>query len=179
MPKRALTVEDLKDTKPEYISNITVNRWKRDETSEKNYDLLTVSPTSIERLDSKPGQDHFKGKLEPGDIKLSDAMATSAAALSMYMGKYDKSPEMGLSLNTLFGLDMGTRMISDIQSVRKETSIKKVWFFANIIFVRPSSSSVPSSSSSSSSSSFSSLLLPFCDFIRYCRLSLKLFVLFL
>ncbi|XP_068681781.1 uncharacterized protein [Montipora foliosa] len=126
VPKRALTVEDLKDTKPEYISNITVNRWKRDETSEKNYDLLTVSPTSIERLDSKPGQDQFKGKLEPGDIKLSDAMATSAAALSMYMGKYDKSPEMGLSLNTLFGLDMGTRMISDIQSVRKETFIKKV-----------------------------------------------------
>ncbi|XP_068730719.1 uncharacterized protein [Montipora capricornis] len=126
VPKRALTVGDLKSTKPEYISNITVNRWERDETSEENYDLLTISPTSIERVDSKPGQDHFKGKLEPEDIKLSNAMATSAAALSMYMGKYDTSPGMGLSLNILFGLNMGTRMISDIQSVRKETVIEKV-----------------------------------------------------
>ncbi|XP_068683749.1 uncharacterized protein [Montipora foliosa] len=131
VPKRALTVEDLKGTKPEYISNITVNRWKRDETSEKNYDLLTISPTSIARVDSKPGQDHFKGKLEPEDIKLSDAMATSAAALSTYMGKYDNSPEMSLSrFHTLIGLNMGTRMISDIQSVRKETFIDKVLPFA-------------------------------------------------
>ncbi|XP_068684619.1 uncharacterized protein [Montipora foliosa] len=123
VPKRALTVADLKGTQPEYISNITVNRWKRDETSEKNYDLLTVSPTSIERVDSTAKENNFKGMLEPEDIKLSDAMATSAAALSTYMGKY----EVGRSrFHTLFGLNMGTRMISDIQSVRKETFIKKV-----------------------------------------------------
>ena len=76
------------------MSNIVVNRWQRDDKSEESYELLTMSPTGIERLDRKAhGKDPFEGKLVPQDIKLSDAMATSAAALSTHMGKYDNSVE--------------------------------------------------------------------------------------
>ena len=112
--------------KPEYISNIVVNRWQRNEKSDENYELLTMSPTVIERLDRETEDLQFQGKLEPKDIKLSDAMATSAAALSTHMGKYDNSVQGLTRLHTLLGLEMGATMISDIQSVKKENILWKV-----------------------------------------------------
>lgn len=110
---RSLSLEDLKDTKPEYLSNIVVNRWKPSEKSDESYELLTMSSTEIDRL----GPDPFKGSLGPADIKLSDAMATSAAALSQHMGKYDNSVVGLTRFHTLLGLEMGASMISD--SVRR------------------------------------------------------------
>ena len=121
--KGSLNLKDLKEIKAEYISNMTVNRWKRNDGSDKNYEILTMSPSVIERLDLSPQERQFEGKLEPKDVKLSDAMATSAAAISMHMGKYDE----GLTrFHTLLGLEMGARMISDIQSVKKESILWRV-----------------------------------------------------
>lgn len=135
---RSLSLADLKDTKPEYLSNIVVNRWKLSEKSEENYELLTMSSSGIERLDRTPrpktqGPDprpkQFEGRLEPADIKLSDTMATSAAALSEHMGKYDNSVEGLTRFHTLLGLEMGATMISDYRSVRNDSIVLRVCCF--------------------------------------------------
>lgn len=132
---RSLSLADLKGIKPEYISNIVVNRWKLSEESDEKYELLTMSSAGIERLDynppkqqseGNPPKHQFSGKLEPADIKLSDAMATSAAALSNHMGKYDKSVEGLTRFHTLLGLEMGATMISDYKSVKNERVVLRV-----------------------------------------------------
>ena len=123
---KSLNLVDLKDTKPEYISNIVVNRWEKNDESVDNYELLTMSPTVIERLDRRQQEPQFKGKLETKDVKLSDAMATSAAAISSHMGKYDTSVHGLTRFHTLLGLEMGARMISDIQAVKNEGVLCKV-----------------------------------------------------
>ena len=123
---RSLSLKDLKDLKPKYISNIVVNRWKLSETSDENYELLMMSSTGIERLDRDPQKQQFEGKLGPADVKLSDAMATSAAALSQHMGKYDQSVEGLTRFHTLLGLEMGATMISDYKSVRSESIVFRV-----------------------------------------------------
>lgn len=122
---RSLSLEDLKDTKPEYLSNIVVNRWKPSEKSDESYELLTMSSTEIDRL----GPDPFKGSLGPADIKLSDAMATSAAALSQHMGKYDNSVEGLTRFHTLLGFEMGASMISDYAAVKYERTVFRVCCF--------------------------------------------------
>ena len=72
-----------------------------------------MSPSGIQRFDQQ-GKRQFEGKLEPKDVMLSEAMATSAAVLSSHMGKYEESVEAGLTrLHTILGLDMGVTMISD------------------------------------------------------------------
>ena len=112
--------------KPEYLSNIVANRWMRDDSSD-NYEILTMSPSVIERLDRRSQEKlQFEGKLEPEDVKLSNAMATSAAAISSHMGKYDTSIHGLTRLHTLLGLEMGATMISDIQTVKKESVQWKV-----------------------------------------------------
>ena len=106
--------------KPEYLSNIVVNRWRSHE-GKKKYSLLIMSPSGIERLDRDPSKKQFEGKLEPKDVMLSDAMATSAAALATRMGKYDHAIE-GLSrLHTILGFQMGATMISDMKAVQTES----------------------------------------------------------
>ena len=123
---RSLSLADLRDTKPEYLSNMVVNRWKLSEESEEGYELLTMSSTGIVRLDRTRGPDPFRGKLGPADIKLSDAMATSAAALSHHMGKYDNSVEGLTRFHTLLGLEMGATLISDYRSGRDEHIVFRV-----------------------------------------------------
>jgi len=123
---RSLSLADLKDTKPEYVSNIVVNRWKLSKESEESYGLLTMSSTGIDRLDRTQGPDPFKDRLGPADIKLSDAMATSAAALSKNMGKYDNSMEGLTRFHTLLGLEMGAMTLSDYRAVKDERIIFRV-----------------------------------------------------
>jgi len=140
---KSLTLDDLKKTKPEYISNIVVNRWKENKESVDNYELLTISPTVIERLDRTiPQEEQFEGKLEPKDVKLSDAMATSAAAISSHMGKYDTSVQGLTRFHTLLGLEMGARMISDIQAVKNETKLWKVCCLMTTIIITDFSSNI-------------------------------------
>lgn len=122
-----LTLGDLDGVKPQYLSNIVVNEWLLGETEEElRYELLVFSPTEIERLDRRPGQDQFEGKLEPKDIKLSTAMATSAAAVARHMGAYEKSTESIKQLQIVLGLGMGASMISDREGVKKENCCWKM-----------------------------------------------------
>ena len=116
--------------KPEYISNIVVNRWKNNEKDETNYTLLTMSPSGIQRFD-QCGIGQFKGKLEPKDIMLSEAMAISAAALSKHMGKYEESIEGLTRLHTILGLEMGSTKISD-SSYRQESWVCKKVILLNM-----------------------------------------------
>ena len=89
-----------------------MNRWKNNDEDKNNYALLTMSPSGIERFGWRE-KNQFKGKVEPKDIMLSEAMSISAATLSKHMGKYDDSIEGLTRLHTILGLDMGARMISD------------------------------------------------------------------
>ena len=122
-----MNLADLRDLKPEYISNMTIHSWKEEEDSDLDDDLLTMSPTTIERLDRDPStvdqspDDPFKDKLRPQDIELSDAMATSAAAIS----RYDNNFEV-LRLSTILGLEMGATVISNLEAIKKERWLMKV-----------------------------------------------------
>ena len=124
--KRSLNLADLRDVEPEpepeYISNMTIHSWKEEEDSDSDDDLLTMSPTTIERLDRDPSTvDPFKDKLRPQDIELSDAMATSAAAIS----RYDDNLEV-IRLSTILGLEMGATVISNLEAIKKERWLMKV-----------------------------------------------------
>ena len=120
--ERSLNLEDLGDIDPEYISNMTIHSWKKKGDSDSDDDLLTMSPTTIERLDRDPSTvDPFKDKLRPQDIELSDAMATSAAAIS----GYDDNLEV-IRLSTILGLEMGATVISNLVAIKKEIWLMKV-----------------------------------------------------
>ena len=104
------------------MSPTTIERWKKEEDSDSVDDLLTMSPTTIERLDRDPSTDDpFKDFLKPQDIELSDAMATSAAAIS----RYDNNLEV-LRLSTILGLEMGATVISNLEAIKKEGWLMKV-----------------------------------------------------
>ena len=130
--ERSLNLADLRDLAPEYIypeyiSNMTIHSWKKKGDSDSDDDLLTMSRTTIERLDRDPStvdqspDDPFTGKLGPQDIELSDAMATSAAAIS----RYDNNFEV-LRLSTILGLEMGATVISNLEAIKKEIWLMKV-----------------------------------------------------
>ena len=122
-----LTLGDLEGIKPQYLSNIVVNEWALDKSKdEAKYELLIMSPTEIERLDRQEGQEQFENKLDPGDVDLSAAMATSAAAVARSMGAYDKSMQGLKQLQTVLGLGLGATMVSDVEALRKEPCIFRV-----------------------------------------------------
>ena len=116
---------------------MTIHGWKKKGDSDSDDDLLTMSPTTIERLDRDPTtierldrdpstvdqspDDPFKDKLRPQDIELSDAMATSAAAIS----RYDNNFEV-LRLSTILGLEMGAKVISNLEAIENEGWLMKV-----------------------------------------------------
>ena len=115
-----LTLGDLgPDMKPQYMSNMVVNEWSLDEDEKQTYELLVMSPTVIERLDRREGQVQFEGKLEPTDVKLSAAMATSAAAVARNMGAYENSTEGLKQLQVVLGLGMDSSWVSDTQTLHK------------------------------------------------------------
>ena len=131
-----LTLGDLgPDMVPQYISNVVVNKWSLDETERRIYELLVMSPTVIERLDSPDGQEQFENKLYPEDIELSAAMATSAAAVALNMGAYESSTVGFKQLQVVLGLGMGSSLVSDVQTLRK---LKWYWavskFFKSLFF---------------------------------------------
>ena len=115
-----LTLGDLgPEMKPQYISNVVVNEWSLEEDEKQRYELLVMSPTVIERLDRREGQDQFKGKLEPKHVKLSAAMATSAAAVARNVGAYEDSTVGLRQLQVVLGLGMDSFWVSDAESLRK------------------------------------------------------------
>ena len=117
----------MEGIKPQYLSNIVVNEWLLDKSeNEAKYELLIMSPTGIERLDRQEDQEQFENKLDPGDVDLSAAMATSAAAVARNMGAYDKSMQRLKHLQTVLGLGLGTAMVSDFQALKREPCILRV-----------------------------------------------------
>ena len=115
-----LTLGDLgPDMEPQYISNMVVNEWSLDEDEKQTYELLVMSPTVIERIDHRESKDQFQGRLEPKDVKLSAAMATSAAAVARNMGAYENSTEAFKQLQVVLGLGMDSSWVSDTQTLHK------------------------------------------------------------
>ena len=107
--------------RPILISNAVVNRWRRTASpTESDYEVLSMSPHGIERLDRPPDQREFEGRLMPGDIYLSDAMATSAAAVDHHMGALEGGDEMFKDLKVTLGIAMGSSTIGD---PRKEKTL--------------------------------------------------------
>ena len=105
--------------KPQYISNVVVNEWSLDEDEKHTYELLLMSPKVIERLDRRESQVQFKHRLEPKDVKLSAAMATSAAAVARNMGAYENSTEAFKQLQVVLGMGMDSSWVSDTQTLHK------------------------------------------------------------
>ena len=117
----------MEGIKPQYLSNIVVNEWLLDKSeNEAKYELLIMSPTGIERLDRQEDQEQFENKLDPGDVDLSAAMATSAAAVARNMGAYDKSMQGLKHLQTVLGLGLGATMVSDVEALKREPCILRV-----------------------------------------------------
>lgn len=113
-PDRPLTLEDLENVKPIFISNAVVNRWRRTTSpTEPDYEALIMCPHGIERLDRPPHEREFEGKLMPEDVYLSDAMATSAAAVDHHMGALEGGKEMFKDLKVTLGIAMGTSIVGD------------------------------------------------------------------
>jgi len=113
---QALTLEDLDDVKPIYISGITINKWRRTTSpKEPDYELLTMSPNGIERLDRPPHEREFDGMLMPMDVHLSDAMATSAAAVDHHMGAREGDDASFRDLKVMLGVAMGTTIVADVR----------------------------------------------------------------
>ena len=107
-----------------------VNEWiiNENEGDQRKYELLIMSPTEIERLDRPEGQEQFENKLDPGDIDLSAAMATSAAAVARNMGSYDDATIGLKQLQTVLGLGMGSSLVSDNGALKRESCFLRVSF---------------------------------------------------
>ena len=54
--------------------------------------------------------------VSPDAVKLSEAMADSAAAVSVHMGSYEEAGDDYKNLFSILGLEMGASMISDTTS---------------------------------------------------------------
>lgn len=113
-PSKALTLDDLDDITPTYIGCVTVNRWRRTPSPrEAHYEVLTMTPHGIERLDRAPEDQELHGKLMPMDVYLSDAAATSAAALDHDSGGMQGDEAPFRDLKAMLGLSLGASVVAN------------------------------------------------------------------
>lgn len=124
-PNKPLTMADFENIPPFYISNTTANSWRRTPEDKRPFELLTITPREIRRLDSPYEEDVFLGKLEPDDIKLSEAMAMSAASLSQQMGKYS-CLDLYTDLRIVVGVASGGTISSDPRGKRRQNCCLQV-----------------------------------------------------
>ena len=128
--RKILNLADFENISPYYICNTTVNNWKRTPDNEESYELLTLTPREIQRLDSPYEEDTFMDKLEPEDIRLSEAMALSAASLSPHLGLVvgdtSQVKHLGTDLMIIVGAAMGTSILSDLQTEGRKNMLYKV-----------------------------------------------------
>ncbi|KXJ13708.1 uncharacterized protein LOC110239834 [Exaiptasia diaphana] len=112
---RPLTLGDLAHLKPEYMCNVAVNHWRKtNEQGEKNYELLVLSPSIIERIDRSQDEKQFdnEGFIQPSDVKLHTAMATSAAAVSYDFGRRSEGLQAVRDLQIVLGIGMGKSLVA-------------------------------------------------------------------
>ena len=72
-----------------------------------------MAPSGFARIDDVNGENKFENRLHPRDIKLSEAMATSAAVVSFHMGEYESSIDPVQSLQIMLGLGMGKSVVAE------------------------------------------------------------------
>ena len=82
-------------------------------TREPSFALFTMAPSIIERIDNVCGEKQFENRLHPRDIRLSEAMATSAAVVSFHMGEYESAVDPVQSLQVMLGLGMGKSIVAE------------------------------------------------------------------
>ena len=110
----ALTLDDLDNVTPTYIGCVTINRWRRTPSPrEAHYEVLTMTPHEIARLDRAPDDQEFHGKLMPTDVFLSDSAATSAAAIDHDSGGMQGDEEPFRDLKVMLGLSVGASVVAD------------------------------------------------------------------
>ena len=103
-------MSDLEEIKPQYISNVAVDYWrKKPILREPSYSLMTLSPTENERIDHQPGEPGVGDTLLPCNIHQADAMVASAAA--MVVGPEQEEPFRDLQI--LLGLTLRKGIRSD------------------------------------------------------------------
>ena len=74
-----------------------------------------MAPTGIESISNETGRKQFENRLHPGDIELSEAMATSAGAVSYHMGKYEGSMGAISSLTVMLGIGFGKSIVAELK----------------------------------------------------------------
>ena len=72
-----------------------------------------MSPSRVETIVNEAEEKQFENRLHPEDIELSEAMATSAAALSYHMGRYDIAFEVFDDLQVILGLGFGKSIVAE------------------------------------------------------------------
>ena len=107
------------------------------------YTLMTLTPTRIELIDEPcykkayyvgPTPEEFDVvdaqpfllMVNPNQISLAQAMATSAAALALDMGSYDSSLRSVGDLQAMLGLGMGDTVVSDLRTQEGKNCYWKV-----------------------------------------------------
>lgn len=74
-------------------------------------------------------------KLEPEDIRLSEAMALSAASLSPHLGLVvgdtSQVKHLGTDLMIIVGAAMGTSILSDLQTEGRKNMLYKVRYITS------------------------------------------------
>ena len=109
-----LTLDDLKDVSPIFISSITVNDWQISSDAKSSHHLISFSSKGVELIGNdweKPSR--LSKCFEPKHMRLSAAMAISGAAVSYDMGRRESRLNMVLDLLNLLGIGMGDEMVSD------------------------------------------------------------------
>ncbi|CAH3160335.1 unnamed protein product [Porites evermanni] len=97
-----------------------------------------MAPSGIERIDNFQGKKQFENRLHPNDIKLSEAMATSAAAVSFHMGQYESEVDPVQSLQIIFGLGMGKSIVAEPQRfITHCLSLQIITILIQLILVVP------------------------------------------
>lgn len=78
--KRALTLADIADMKPQYISNIVAAYWRQSPKTLPDT-MIGLCSDKIEIITEDPGSDKLKSSLSPRHVKLADAMSTGAMVM--------------------------------------------------------------------------------------------------
>ena len=103
----------------EYIAGVVANQWRidREDPKEDDFKLVSLSSKRVHVVQPRWQTEYRNSagekaktaevKVQPNQIKLRDAMAMSAAAVSLKAGKYTRSFQGIEGLQTLCGLSLG------------------------------------------------------------------------
>ena len=77
-----LKMSDLRGVKPQYVSNVAVDYWRLNSSSQSTppFAVVSLAPDTNQRIDGPP--DHTL-KLKPENVDQADAMVTSAAVMAL------------------------------------------------------------------------------------------------